>query len=143
MGFAFGKTSLSRLEGLDPRLVKLAKHVISISDIDFTITQGLRTLKQSKENKAKGTSFLSNPENSKHIYGMALDFAVLKAGKIDWNDLEAFWYVACLFRDEGAKMGIPIRLGADWKNEGHYKGTIARGTYDGGHVELNEPIPKK
>lgn len=134
--FRYGKASLSKLEPLNPNLKKVAMRAIELTPIDFTIVQGMRTLAQSQQNQANGTSFLKDPSKSKHISGLALDFAPLKNGKIDWDDLEAFKDVADAFFKAAKELGIKIKWGGDWNMNGDYKDEIARGVYDGGHIEL-------
>lgn len=134
--FKFSKKSIAQLDTVDPRLKELALRVIAISPIDFTIVQGRRTVAQSAQNIAAGTSFLKDPSKSKHVTGEAFDFAPYVNGKIDWDDREKFWTIAQLFMAESKKMGISIRLGADWNFSGSYKDEVQRGTFDGGHVEL-------
>ncbi len=134
--FRFSKKSLAQLDTVDPRLKALAIQVLSVSPLDFTIVQGRRTVAQSAENIKNGTSFLSDPSKSKHVTGEAIDFAPYINGGIDWNNRENFWTIAKLFKQEAEKMGIKVRLGADWNNSGSYKDEVQRGTFDGGHVEL-------
>lgn len=134
--FRFSKKSLVQLDTVDPRLKALAIQVLSVSPIDFTIVQGRRTVAQSAQNIKNGTSFLSDPSKSKHVTGEAIDFAPYVNGKLDWDDREKFWTIAKLFKQEAEKMGIKVRLGADWNGSGSYKDEVQRGTFDGGHVEL-------
>lgn len=134
--FRFSKKSLAQLDTVDPRLKALAIQVLSVSPIDFTIVQGRRTVAQSAQNIKNGTSFLSDPSKSKHVTGEAIDFAPYVDGKLDWDDREKFWTIAKLFKQEAEKMGIKVRLGADWNGSGSYKDEVQRGTFDGGHVEL-------
>ncbi|EBX7861961.1 M15 family peptidase [Salmonella enterica subsp. enterica serovar Bareilly] len=136
MMFRFSKKSLAQLDTVDPRLKALAIQVLSVSPIDFTIVQGRRTVAQSAQNIKNGTSFLSDPSKSKHVTGEAIDFAPYVNGKLDWDDREKFWTIAKLFKQEAEKMGIKVRLGADWNGSGSYKDEVQRGTFDGGHVEL-------
>lgn len=134
--FRFSKKSLAQLDTVDPRLKALAIQVLSVSPIDFTIVQGRRTVAQSAQNIKNGTSFLSDPSKSKHVTGEAIDFAPYVNGKLDWDDREKFWTIAKLFKQEAEKMGIKVRLGADWNGSGSYKDEVQRGSFDGGHVEL-------
>ncbi len=134
--FRFSKKSLAQLDTVDPRLKALAIQVLSVSPIDFTIVQGRRTVAQSAQNIKNGTSFLSDPSKSKHVTGEAIDFAPYVNGKLDWDDREKFWTIAKLFKQEAEKMGIKVRLGADWNGNGSYKDEVQRGSFDGGHVEL-------
>lgn len=134
--FRFSKKSLAQLDTVDPRLKALAIQVLSVSPIDFTIVQGRRTVAQSAQNIKNGTSFLSDPSKSKHVTGEAIDFAPYVNGKLDWDDREKFWTIAKLFKQEAEKMGIKVRLGADWNGSGSYKDEVQRGSFDGGHIEL-------
>lgn len=52
--YTFGKASQARLEGLHPDLVKVLLEAITISDIDFTIMEGLRSDEQCYINFGKG-----------------------------------------------------------------------------------------
>lgn len=136
MSFKFGKNSEKQLATVDPRLQRVARRALELSPHDFTIVQGIRTVEQSAQNIKNGTSFLKNPESSKHVRGLALDFAPYINGKIDWNDLDAFWKIVAAFKQAGNELGIALRFGADWNGNGDYRDEIQRGTYDGGHVEL-------
>lgn len=136
MSFKFGKGSEAQLATVKPALQKVARRALELSPYDFTIVQGIRTLKQSEQNKANGTSFLSDPSKSKHITGDAIDFAPFIDGKINWNDYEAFWKVKQAFEQAGKELGVKLRFGADWNNSNDYRDEIQRGSYDGGHVEL-------
>lgn len=136
MSFRFGNRSLQQLDTVDPKLKALAIRALELSLHDFTIIQGKRTVEQSAQNIANGTSFLKDPSKSKHVTGKAIDFAPYINGKIDWNDLEAFWAIVGAFKKAANEMNIAVRFGADWNNSGDYRDEIQRGVYDGGHVEL-------
>ena len=136
MSFRFGNRSLQQLDTVDPKLTALAIRALELSPHDFTIIQGKRTVEQSAQNIANGTSFLKDPSKSKHVTGKAIDFAPYIKGKIDWNDLEAFWAIVGAFKKAANEMNIAVRFGADWNNSGDYRDEIQRGYYDGGHVEL-------
>lgn len=136
MSFRFGNRSIQQLDTVDPKLKTLAIRALELSPHDFTIIQGRRTVAQSAQNIANGTSFLKDPSKSKHVTGKAIDFAPYINGKIDWNDLEAFWAIVGAFKKAADEMNLAVRFGADWNNSGDYRDEIQRGTYDGGHVEL-------
>ena len=72
MSFKFGKNSEKQLATVDPRLQRVARRALELSPYDFTIVQGIRTVEQSAQNIKNGTSFLKNPESSKHVRGLAL-----------------------------------------------------------------------
>lgn len=52
--YKFGTGSLARLEGLHPSLIIVCKRAISISKIDFTVMEGLRSDEQCYINFGKG-----------------------------------------------------------------------------------------
>lgn len=49
MTYTFSKTSLKRLEGVHPDLVRVATRALELSEVDFGITEGRRTLAKQKE----------------------------------------------------------------------------------------------
>ena len=42
MAYKLSKRSLSRLEGVDPKLVAVVKRAIELTRVDFGVTEGLR-----------------------------------------------------------------------------------------------------
>ena len=50
MSIILGQRSLSRLEGVHPDLVRVVKKAASVlSDLDFTVLEGLRTVERQKQ----------------------------------------------------------------------------------------------
>ena len=125
--FKFGKRSLDNLRGVHPDLVKVVYRALELSPIDFTITEGLRTVARQKELVAKG---LSKTMNSRHITGHAVDFVPLP---VDWNNVEPFITVAKCFLQVGKELGIALRWGGDWNMNDDWKDEKFR---DLPHVEL-------
>ena len=62
------------LEGVHPDLVKVVHRAAALSDIDFTVLEGLRTVARQKQLVKAGAS---KTMNSRHITGHAVDLAVL------------------------------------------------------------------
>ena len=91
MGFKLGKTTLARLQGVDETLVNVVKRAIEISDVDFTVMEGVRTLERQRELYAQGRTapgkIVTWTMKSRHIEGKAVD---LVPYPLDWNDLEKF-----------------------------------------------------
>lgn len=125
--FVFGKRSKQNLEGLHPDLIKVCYRALELSDIDFVITEGLRTYARQKELVAKG---LSKTMNSRHLTGHAIDFVPLP---VDWNNTNAFIHVADCFLKASEELKIPVRWGGDWNRNGDWKDEKFR---DLPHVEL-------
>lgn len=120
--FRLGSRSLRRLEGVHPDMVKVVKRAIKISDVDFTITEGLRTLKRQKELYARGAS---KTLNSRHLTGHAVDLAPLINGRVSW-DWPPFYEIARAMKQAAKDLDIQITWGGDWRT---FK--------DGPHFELN------
>lgn len=123
-----GQGSLKALEGVDPRLVKVIKEAIKDTPIDFTIVEGVRTVKRQQQLYAQGRTAKgsivtfadgiknkSNHQPKSSGFGEAIDFAPYVNGKLDWNDHAKFKVVADHIVKTGAKLGIKITAGYYWK----------------------------
>ncbi len=121
MAFSWGPQSLYNLKGIHPDLRKVADRALQLTTRDFRVVDGLRTIAEQKENVRKG---FSKTMRSRHLNGHAIDFAVLKAGEIDWHDLVGFGVVGHAFQVASKELKIPINWGGDWKWK------------DWGHIQL-------
>ncbi len=87
MGYVLSQRSLARLDGVHPDLVRVVQRAIQITDIDFVVTEGVRTLAKQKEMVATGAS---KTMNSRHLkaangYSHAVDLASLVGGVVVWD----------------------------------------------------------
>ena len=150
--FVLSKLSLGRLEGVNPALVKVVKRAIEITPQDFMVVEGVRSKEQCYINYGKGrtvaqctakgvpakyaqpklakVTWLNNPLSSKHVSGKAVD---LVPYPVNWNDLTKFDQVAKAMFAAAKELGVSIRWGADWDNDGNYR---EKGEYDSPHFEL-------
>lgn len=110
MTFRLSQTSLSRLEGVKPELVAVVKRAIEITEVDFGVTQGLRTLEQQEEYVRIGKS---QTMKSKHLTGDAVDVVVYIGSNISW-ELNLYDNVADAFAQAGRDLGVKLRWGAAW-----------------------------
>lgn len=135
MGFKLSKTSLARLTGVDERLVKVVMRAIEISEVDFTVMEGVRTLARQRELYAQGRTapgkIVTWTMNSRHIEGKAVD---LVPYPLDWNDLEKFGKIKDAMFQAAREIDVNLRWGADWDGDGKYR---EKGEYDSPHFELN------
>ncbi len=135
--YQLGKRSKKRLQGVNPRLVKIVERAIELTEQDFTVIEGVRTLKRQKYLKRHGFTWTLK---SKHLTGHAVDIApwVIKNGKgfVDWNDLRKFEKLFEAMFTAAREQGVKIRWGGDWNRNGNYRDEIRRGVYDGAHFEL-------
>ena len=152
MAFNLSQKSLDRLNGVDERLQRVVKRAIQLSKQDFMVLEGVRTKKQCMINYGKGrtiaqcvakgvpaqyanpkaakVTWLNNPFASKHVSGKAVD---LVPYPVDWNDLKKFDAIAQAMLQASKELGIAIRWGADWDNDGKPR---ERGESDSPHFEI-------
>lgn len=135
MGFKLGKTSLARLQGVDETLVNVVKRAIEISEVDFSVLEGVRTLERQRELYAQGRTapgkIVTWTMKSKHIEGKAVD---LVPYPLDWNDLEKFNKIKDAMFQAAKELDVNLRWGADWDGDGNYR---EKGEYDSPHFEIN------
>ena len=111
MSSVVGSRSLSRREGVHPDLVRVVKRAAATSDLDFTVLEGLRTLKRQKELMANGAT---KTMNSRHLTGHAVDLAPMIGGKISW-DWPLYNRLAKIVKAAAAAENVPIQWGGDWR----------------------------
>jgi peptidoglycan LD-endopeptidase CwlK len=107
MPYVLGKRSKERLEGVHPDLVAVVERAITISNVDFTVLEGLRSKERQKELFAKGAS---KTMNSRHITGHAVDLA---PWPISWEK-EEFIPIVKAMRQAAEELGIDVVHGHDW-----------------------------
>jgi peptidoglycan L-alanyl-D-glutamate endopeptidase CwlK len=110
--FYLGKRSLERLEGVDERLVRVFRRAITITSIDFTIVEGLRSAARQRELFAKK---MTDTLQSKHLVGRAVDVAPWVNGTISW-DWDDFDILAPWIKAAAKEFEIPIVWGGNWPN---------------------------
>jgi peptidoglycan L-alanyl-D-glutamate endopeptidase CwlK len=122
MVFKLSKRSLSKLEGVDERMVAVVKHAIGVSKIDFGCICGLRTLEEQKALVAKGAS---QTMKSKHIDGLAVDLMAYIGSRGSW-ELNLYDEIADAMAEGARVVDAPIRWGAAWTvpNIAHWDGTM-------------------
>lgn len=121
----FGKRSLNSLEGIHPDMVRLMHEAIKGTPVDFTITDGLRTVEQQKALYAKGRtaagSIVTNADGvkkkSNHQSGKAVDLYPYVNGAIDFNDKgNNFPILAAHIKAVAKCLGIGVVWGGDFKS---------------------------
>lgn len=110
MHYAFGKKSKSLIRGLHPDLVMVAERAISISKIDFSVVEGMRTLARQNELFKTGAS---KTMDSRHLTGHAIDVAPYVGGSIRW-DWPLFYRLAEVFKLAASQFDIQIVWGGVW-----------------------------
>jgi len=115
----FSKTSLSRLKGVHPDLVRVVTRCAKDwTDKQFTfgITCGVRTLEEQKILVSKGAS---KTLKSRHIpaangYSHAIDVVAFIDGKVRW-DWPLYDKISKAMKAAAKAEKVPIEWGGDWR----------------------------
>jgi peptidoglycan L-alanyl-D-glutamate endopeptidase CwlK len=110
MPYALGARSLERLQGVHPDLVRVVKRAITMTDLDFTVLEGLRTLARQKQLMAQGAT---KTMNSRHLTGHAVDLAPVIDGAVSW-DWPLYHRLAKTVKAAAAAEGVALTWGGDW-----------------------------
>lgn len=112
MSITLGQRSLSRLEGVHPDLVRVVKRAAAMSDLDFTVLEGVRTLARQKQLFAqKATKTM----NSRHLNGRAVDLAPVIGGAVSW-DWPLYHRLAKIVKAAATAEKVPLTWGGDWRS---------------------------
>lgn len=134
MSFQLSKRSQQRLEGVHPDLQKVVLLAITLTTVDFGVTEGVRTPERQRELVAKGASTTTN---SRHIpkkpalrpelgpVSHAVDLAAYVGSEVRW-DWPLYHKLADAMKTAALKLKVPIVWGGDWTT---FK--------DGPHFELD------
>lgn len=131
MSFTFGKRSETNLQGVHPDLVKVVRRALVMSEIDFSVIEGLRTKERQAQLFKQGAT---KTLNSRHLTGHAVDIVPYP---LDWNNLAAFGKLAKAMFAAAKELKIPIRWGGDWNRNGR---SDDEKFYDGPHFELLKAV---
>lgn len=110
MAFNLSERSLSRLEGVNNKLVTVVKSAIEYSKIDFGVTCGLRTIEEQQKLVDSGAS---QTMKSKHIDGNAVDLVAYIGPRISW-ELNVYDDIAEAIKTAAMEEDLSIRWGAAW-----------------------------
>ena len=104
------------LVGVHPDLIKVVRRAAELTAVDFTVTEGVRTLERQKQLVAKGAS---QTLRSRHIPGgtppraHAVDLAAKVGGPIRW-DWPLYERLSVAMKQAANDVGVPIEWGGDW-----------------------------
>lgn len=111
MTFQLGKRSKERLVGVHADLVRVVEHAITLTKIDFTVLEGLRTIERQRELLEAGAS---QTLNSRHLTGHAVDLGALVNGELRW-DWPLSRLVAEAMKESAKQLNVPLEWGGDWR----------------------------
>ncbi len=112
MSYVLGKRSLQRLGGLHPDLVRVVKQAITLTKIDFTVLEGMRTLARQRKLVASGAS---KTLNSRHLTGHAVDLGAYVDRRVAW-DWPLYHLIAAAMKGAAQSEGVEIDWGGDWRS---------------------------
>lgn len=123
----FSKHSREQLATLHPNLQAILN--VAITQFDFVVLEGSRSVEQQKLNWEKG---VSKTMNSKHCHtpSLAVDIAPYP---IDWNNRERFLFLQGYILGIATTMNIAIRQGIDWDGDEDF---TDQSFHDLPHIEL-------
>jgi len=125
MTFRLSQRSMDKLEGVHPAMTGVVERAIQLTDIDFGVTQGVRTLDEQKANVAAGRS---QTRASKHLlqddgFSHAVDVVAYVGPDVSW-ELNVYDDICDAFKEAAKEVGCSIKWGAAW-SEGDIR------TYEG------------
>jgi len=111
-------SSKLRLAECHPDLQGLVE--TAITQFDFAVVCGHRGKMEQDAAFDSGKSKVRFP-NGKHnsVPSMAVDLCPYRDGKLQWDDKEAFCYLAGLIKGMALAVGIKIRWGGDFNRDGN------------------------
>ena len=110
MTFKLSQRSLDRLVGVDDKLVAVVKRAIELTDIDFGVTEGLRTVARQEELVARGAS---KTMKSKHLDGLAVDLVAYLGPRVSW-ELNLYDNIADAMKKAAVELATPLKWGGSW-----------------------------
>lgn len=112
-GFKPSKRTIHNLEGVHPDLVKVCLEGMSISFVDFTVTEGLRGIERQKALVADGKS---QTMNSRHLTGHAFDIVCYdEEGNVTW-EMDYYRRAADAILKAANKLNVEAEWGGNWKS---------------------------
>ena len=115
--FKLSKRSLKRLKNVHPDLVKVVKRAIQLTEVDFTVLEGSRTLARQKKLFEAGAS---KTMNSRHLrdatgYCYAGDLGAYVGRRIAW-DWPLYYKIAAAMKDAAKDLDVDLEWGGDWRS---------------------------
>lgn len=141
MKYKLGQRSIDNLQGVHPNLEKIIRAGIADSPVDFTVVEGVRTLKRQQElfalgrtkpgkkvTNADGIRNKSNHQVKPNGFGHAVDIYPFFLGQVQVthkDTIKNLKLIAVHLKATAKRLGLELTWGGDWKNP-----------YDPPHFEL-------
>lgn len=102
--------SEKNLVGIHPDLDKVVRKAEELSELEFIVTEGLRS-KERQEQLVKAGA--SKTMNSRHLTGHAVDLAIVVGGEVRW-DWPLYSKLSNSMKEAAKQVGVPLEWGGDW-----------------------------
>lgn len=102
--------SLERLSNVHPDLQRVIHRADELGEIEFIVTEGLRTIDRQKQLFEKGAS---QTMRSRHLTGHAVDLACVIDDEVRW-DWPLYHKLGALVKEAAKIEGVKIEWGGDW-----------------------------
>lgn len=108
--YHLSESSQDKLVPLDPKLAQCVRRAITITTVDFTVFEGLRTRDRQEKLVAQG---VSRSLESYHLTGHAVDLVPYIGGKVQWQ-MPACIQIAIAMREAAVHFGVRLTWGGVW-----------------------------
>lgn len=108
--FKLSKLSEKKLQGVKEPLVEVVKRALEISEVDFGISEGVRSVERQKQLYADGKS---KTLNSRHLTGDAVDVYAWVDGSVSWM-FHYYEKIAKAMFKAAEELGVEIEWGGNW-----------------------------
>lgn len=113
MSYRLGQKSEANLAGVHPGVVAVVRRAILITEIDFAVHDGLRTMEEQRKYVATGAS---RSLDSYHLTGDAVDLVPYVGGKLRWEHALCN-EIARAMREAAGQEGVRLVWGRVWDTE--------------------------
>ena len=115
MAFNLSQRSLDKLEGVHPDMVAVVKRAIELTDVDFGVTYGVRTVEEQEKLVASGRS---QTMKSKHLiqdtgYSHAVDLVAYDGSDVVW-EINVYDNICDAMARAADELEVPVKWGAAW-----------------------------
>lgn len=131
MTYRLSARSRGRLNGVHPDLVRVVERAIEITEIDFGVSEGVRSREKQERLVAAGAS---KTMRSRHLTGHAVDLVAYVDGEVRW-DWPLYRKIAEAMNAAADELGVNIVWGGDWDDDGDE--SDEHGLRDGPHFQLD------
>lgn len=108
--FILSERSKDLLEPLHPDIYKVVLTAIDITEVDFSVFEGMRSVSRQKELVNIGAS---RTMNSRHLTGHAVDLVAYVGGSLRW-DWPLYYKIAYAMRQSCIHHGVDMTWGGVW-----------------------------